>query len=69
MVKTGPLAVAVPGELQGYWDAHKRYGRLPWSDVIAPTLVICREGYLMTKHQQDSLEINHENVMRDPILR
>lgn len=63
------LAVGVPGELKGYWDAHQRYGRLTWEEVIMPTISICEEGYIMSKHQSDSLDIRAEYIHKDPILR
>ncbi|XP_021926880.1 gamma-glutamyltranspeptidase 1-like isoform X2 [Zootermopsis nevadensis] len=67
--KNGVLAVGVPGELKGYWDAHQRYGRLTWEEVIMPTISICEEGYIMSKHQSDSLDIRAEYIHKDPILR
>lgn len=40
----GPLSIATPGELKGYWEAHKRFGKLKWKEVMEPTLNICRNG-------------------------
>lgn len=64
----GPKAVCVPGEVRGYWAAHQRFGKLKWADLIAPTIKICRNGYIMTMHQYMSLSKN-ENVLRDSTLR
>ncbi|XP_065333589.1 scoloptoxin SSD14-like isoform X2 [Cloeon dipterum] len=66
--KQGALAIAVPGELLGYWEAHKRFGNLSWSDVIMPTIKICRDGYKMTLHQSDSLKLKEKHIMNDTYL-
>ncbi|KAL6446949.1 hypothetical protein ACFW04_001380 [Cataglyphis niger] len=40
----GGMAVAVPGELMGYWEAYKKYGRLPWSELFKPAIKLCETG-------------------------
>ncbi|XP_077286036.1 glutathione hydrolase 1 proenzyme-like isoform X1 [Arctopsyche grandis] len=66
--KQGPLSVAVPGELLGYWEAYQRFGVLPWKDLIAPTLKLCETGYMMTKSQWDSLP-KSAGILGDSNLR
>jgi gamma-glutamyltranspeptidase/glutathione hydrolase len=34
----GHLAVAVPGTVRGIWEAHQRYGTLPWAELLAPAV-------------------------------
>jgi gamma-glutamyltranspeptidase/glutathione hydrolase/leukotriene-C4 hydrolase len=66
---TGATAAGVPGELKGYLEAHQRYGRLPWEELIMPTINICEEGYIMNKHQSDSLGTSAKLIRMDPLLR
>jgi gamma-glutamyltranspeptidase/glutathione hydrolase/leukotriene-C4 hydrolase len=42
----GPLSVAVPGELAGYWAARQRFGNhsLSWRRIIQPTIDLCTGG-------------------------
>ena len=41
------LAVAVPGSVRGYAEAHRRLGRLPWEKVVAPAERLAREGFVV----------------------
>lgn len=51
----GPLAIGVPGELKGYWEAHKKFGKLPWKAIIEPNIKLCESGYVLGEHQHYSL--------------
>jgi len=34
----GPLAAGVPGSVRGMWEAHQRFGTVPWADLLAPAV-------------------------------
>ena len=34
----GGLSVGIPGELRGLEEAHRRWGSLPWSDLVQPSV-------------------------------
>lgn len=41
----GPLAVSVPGAVDGWFELHKRYGRLPMSQLLAPAIEYAEKGF------------------------
>lgn len=41
----GPLAVSVPGAVDGWFELHKRYGRLPMSQLLAPAIAYAEQGF------------------------
>lgn len=48
----GGLAVGVPGLVQGFEQLHERYGRLPWPELIAPAIRLCREGVALSSYHR-----------------
>ncbi|HRX84764.1 MAG TPA: gamma-glutamyltransferase [Phycisphaerae bacterium] len=41
----GPLPVTTPGCVDGWFQLHDRFGRLPMADVLAPAIAYAREGF------------------------
>ncbi len=41
----GPLAVAVPGFVAGLFEAHQKWGKLPWKDCLMPAAKFARDGF------------------------
>ena len=42
----GAQAAGVPGTVAGFWEAHRRYGKLPWSELVMPAVRLAEEGFL-----------------------
>ena len=59
----GPATVAVPGAVAGLEAAHRRYGRLPWKELLAPATELARDGIELTRQQA------HIHGLLDPIIR
>jgi gamma-glutamyltranspeptidase/glutathione hydrolase len=41
----GPLPVSVPGAVDGWFELHDRFGKLPMTDILAPTITYARNGH------------------------
>ncbi|MBT8109381.1 MAG: gamma-glutamyltransferase [Gammaproteobacteria bacterium] len=41
----GPLPVSVPGAVDGWFELHGRYARLPMRDILAPAIRYARDGF------------------------
>jgi len=50
----GHLAVGVPGTVKGFELAVQDYGRLSWSEVIAPAIKLAEEGFSLSAGRADS---------------
>ena len=53
------LGVGVPGTVMGFATALEKYGTMKLKDVIAPTIALAREGYVL---QQGDVNILNDSV-------
>ena len=51
----GALAPLVPGQLKGLWEMWKDHGRLPWRDLIQPTIDLANKGIQFNEAIRSSL--------------
>ena len=47
----GPASAAVPGAAAGLEHAHRRFGSLPWRELVAPAVDLARYGVEVTPTQ------------------
>jgi gamma-glutamyltranspeptidase / glutathione hydrolase len=66
--KTGPLAVAVPGEPRGLELALKKFGRLRFADVAQPAIRIARDGFRVEAHLASMIAAGQKRLAADPAL-
>ncbi|MBE9006572.1 gamma-glutamyltransferase [Fortiea sp. LEGE XX443] len=43
----GYLAVATPGTVAGMYEVHRRYGKLPWKEVLKPAIALAKNGFVI----------------------
>jgi len=41
----GIHSVTVPGAVQGWYQMHQRFGKLPWKDLFQPAIAFAEKGY------------------------
>lgn len=60
----GHLASGVPGSVAGMAEAHKKYGSLPWKDLVQPAIDIAANGWELTAREARNLNSNRENLIK-----
>ncbi|HEX8246370.1 MAG TPA: gamma-glutamyltransferase, partial [Longimicrobium sp.] len=53
----GHLASGVPGSVAGMWEAHRRFGRLPWAELVQPAINLA-QGIVVHERLAGSLRRN-----------
>jgi gamma-glutamyltranspeptidase / glutathione hydrolase len=57
------LASGVPGTVDGMLNAHSKYGRLPFREVIQPAIDLAEKGFHITAGQAKDLNDNRQNFI------
>ena len=55
--QVGHLAAGVPGSVAGMWEAHQRFGSLPWAELVKPSVNLA-EGFVV--HERLLIEIGRQ---------
>jgi gamma-glutamyltranspeptidase/glutathione hydrolase len=61
----GHLAAGVPGSVAGMWEAHRRFGKLRWAEVVQPAITLA-EGIVVHERLANSLRAYEERLRRYP---
>ncbi|HWD30223.1 gamma-glutamyltransferase [Pseudomonas caricapapayae] len=47
----GSRAAGVPGTVMGLWEAHQKFGKLPWAELITPAVGYAKNGFKIAAKQ------------------
>ncbi|TWR27387.1 gamma-glutamyltransferase [Mucilaginibacter pallidiroseus] len=57
-------ASGVPGSVDGMIQAHKKYGKLKWADLLQPAIDLATKGFKVTTHLANDLNKNKAQFTR-----
>lgn len=60
----GHLASGVPGTVAGLFDAHQRFGTMPWKELIQPSIDLARNGVVLTKRAANNINRIQEDLKK-----
>src|SRR5688572_29500003 len=60
----GPLACGVPGTVSGLVEAHRKYGRLPWQELVQPAIDLALKGFALTAKEAENLNSLQEDLKK-----
>ncbi|MEA1885874.1 MAG: gamma-glutamyltransferase [Bacteroidota bacterium] len=63
---TGPLPVSVPGCVDGWFEMHGMFGKLPMENILQPAIDYAREGFPVSELIAFYLNIGTRNLKRFP---
>lgn len=69
LARTGPLAVAVPGEIAGLDTALRRFGTMKFSTLAAPAIKLARDGFPLSSHMERDVGFASTEIKQDPGFR
>jgi hypothetical protein len=58
----GHLASGVPGSVDGMIEAHKKFGTLPWKDLVQPAIDLAKKGFPLTEREASWFNQAKENL-------
>jgi gamma-glutamyltranspeptidase / glutathione hydrolase len=66
---TGHLSAGVPGAVAGLTEAHRRYGRLPFSHVVEPSIRLANDGFVVDDYRSLSIADDSARLVLFPASR
>lgn len=67
--RRGPLPVSVPGAVDGWFELHKRFGKIPMKELLQPAISYARDGFPVTEVIAQGWANNAELLEQYPNFR
>ncbi len=65
----GGAAIATPGFVKGLHEIHRKFGKLPWPQVLAPAIILADKGFPVYVSFAKKINGNKEKLELDPYLK
>ncbi len=62
--QSGHLASGIPGTVAGLEESHKKYGKLPWKELVQPAIDLALNGFTLTEREADGLQYIQEDLKK-----
>ncbi len=66
---SGHLASGVPGSVDGMVEAHRKYGKLPWKELVQPAIDLALNGFPLTEREASYLNTLHDDLIKYNTVR
>ena len=64
--RIGYLAGGIPGTVAGMWEAHQKFGSMPWKDLLKPAIQLAQAGFKVSPFMADSINRAHSSMKDYP---
>ena len=61
---SSPLAVTVPGAVDGWYEMHGKFGKLDFEQLLSPTIIYAREGIAVHAEVADLMDFLDRDLIR-----
>jgi gamma-glutamyltranspeptidase / glutathione hydrolase len=62
----GPLTVSVPGCVDGWFELHKKFGKMKMKDILQPAINYARNGFPVTEVIADQWQVGFDSRVKYP---
>jgi gamma-glutamyltranspeptidase/glutathione hydrolase len=65
-ITDNPISIGIPGTVVGLASAHRKFGHLPWSDLIEPAVKLADKGFPVSERLHDEMKDSRKCFLKFP---